>query len=201
MTKDEDQGQDINQDQMINQNHADYAVGYKKPPKQSQFKAGQSGNRKGRPKGSLNFTTEIDRELATRVTVKEKGQNKLVTKKRIIAKQLVNKAAGGDLKASAMLLGQANINDQKQMVKAFTASETVAKEDQLVMANLLKRFREYAPSASVISAEIVQPAQTVETEATPVSTAITEIHVEPARSVRPTIYVEPTNDHHKGDLI
>jgi len=30
---------------------SDYAVGYKKPPKHSQFKKGQSGNRKGRPKG------------------------------------------------------------------------------------------------------------------------------------------------------
>jgi hypothetical protein len=32
----------------------DYEVGYRKPPKASQFKAGQSGNPKGRPKGSRN---------------------------------------------------------------------------------------------------------------------------------------------------
>lgn len=32
-----------------NHNQNDYEVGYKKPPKHSQFKKGQSGNPKGRP--------------------------------------------------------------------------------------------------------------------------------------------------------
>lgn len=34
-----------------------YEVGYKKPPKHTQFKPGQSGNPKGRPKGSKNTKT------------------------------------------------------------------------------------------------------------------------------------------------
>ena len=32
----------------------DYEVGYGKPPKDSRFKLGQSGNPNGRPKGSRN---------------------------------------------------------------------------------------------------------------------------------------------------
>ena len=35
----------------------DYAVGYKKPPLHTRFKKGQSGNPRGRPKGSKNFST------------------------------------------------------------------------------------------------------------------------------------------------
>jgi Family of unknown function (DUF5681) len=31
---------------------ADYDVGYGKPPKTTQFQPGQSGNRRGRPKGA-----------------------------------------------------------------------------------------------------------------------------------------------------
>lgn len=32
----------------------EYEIGYGKPPKEYQFKKGQSGNKKGRPKNSKN---------------------------------------------------------------------------------------------------------------------------------------------------
>lgn len=37
----------------------DYAVGYGRPPKVTQFKPGQSGNPKGRPKGSRSARAEL----------------------------------------------------------------------------------------------------------------------------------------------
>jgi hypothetical protein len=43
----------------------DYEVGYGKPPKETKFAQGKSGNPKGRPKGSKNIATlfmEIGRQ-------------------------------------------------------------------------------------------------------------------------------------------
>ena len=42
---------------------SDHDGGYGKPPRHSQFKKGQSGNSKGRPKGSRNFSTDLKETL------------------------------------------------------------------------------------------------------------------------------------------
>ena len=39
----------------------DYEVGYGKPPKNTQFRKGVSGNPRGRPKKSLDFDHELIR--------------------------------------------------------------------------------------------------------------------------------------------
>ena len=77
----------------------DYAVGYKKPPKHSQFKKGQSGNPKGRPKGVQNLATDLQDELSAKVEITEDGQTKEVTKRKAMVKQLMQKAIKGDPKS------------------------------------------------------------------------------------------------------
>ena len=77
----------------------DYEVGYRKPPKETQFKKGQSGNPKGRPKGSVNFIKSMEIELARPIVISTNGKQEIVTKIAAIAKQLTNKAAMGDMKA------------------------------------------------------------------------------------------------------
>ncbi|WP_345821102.1 DUF5681 domain-containing protein [Methylobacterium fujisawaense] len=39
----------------------DYEVGYRKPPRHTQFKPGTSGNRRGRPRRSKNIDTLFER--------------------------------------------------------------------------------------------------------------------------------------------
>ena len=41
----------------------DHDAGYGKPPRHSRFKKGQSGNPKGRPRGSRNFSTDLKATL------------------------------------------------------------------------------------------------------------------------------------------
>jgi hypothetical protein len=42
---------------------ADYDVGHAKPPKHTRFQPGQSGNPRGRPKGTKNLKTDLIEEL------------------------------------------------------------------------------------------------------------------------------------------
>src|SRR4051812_35212014 len=68
--------------------NGDYKVGYGKPPKGTQFKPGQSGNPKGRPKGSKAIPTLVHDELKARVAVTEGGLTKRMSKGEAIVKRL-----------------------------------------------------------------------------------------------------------------
>lgn len=79
-----------------------YEVGYGRPPKTGQFKPGQSGNNKGRPKGRKNVNPFelIDKELACTIPLKDGSK---ITKAEAAIKQLCNKASGGDFKSGKLL--------------------------------------------------------------------------------------------------
>ncbi len=80
-------------------------VGYKSPPKITRFKQGQSGNRKGRPKGTRDFKADLLEELAEQVPVRlrEGGKPTKVSKQRAILKAVFARAFQGDLRAVAIL--------------------------------------------------------------------------------------------------
>jgi hypothetical protein len=81
----------------------DYGVGYCRPPEATQFKKGQSGNRKGRPKGTKNIATYVSMALQQRIAIREGGKVKRRTKADVVARAAVVKAMKGDLKALATL--------------------------------------------------------------------------------------------------
>jgi hypothetical protein len=76
---------------------SEYEVGYSKPPKQTRFKRGRSGNPAGRPKGSKSLKTFLMAAWDEIVTVNENGVSKQISKREAAAKQLANRAAMGDL--------------------------------------------------------------------------------------------------------
>jgi hypothetical protein len=82
----------------------DYQVGYGRPPTQSRFKPGQSGNPRGRTKGMLNLKTDLGEELAERIRVREGQRELLMSKQRAMLKALVAKALKGDTRAMGLLL-------------------------------------------------------------------------------------------------
>ena len=80
----------------MKENEQDYEVGYKKPPGRSRFRKGESGNPKGRPRGSKNLATLMEDEFNQRVVVRENGRQKKITKRAAAVKQLVNKLVSAD---------------------------------------------------------------------------------------------------------
>jgi hypothetical protein len=79
-------------------------VGFGKPPRHTQFKPGQSGNPAGRPKGTKNLKTDLEEELRELITVREGGNQKIVSKQRSMLKSLTAKAVQGDPRAAAIII-------------------------------------------------------------------------------------------------
>ena len=73
----------------------DYEVGYGKPPERTRFKAGQSGNLKGRPKGRKNMATFMQEVLERRVLIKQNGQQRRVSFAEAFVHRLVVRAIEG----------------------------------------------------------------------------------------------------------
>jgi hypothetical protein len=81
-----------------------YEIGYRRPPESGRFKKGKSGNPKGRPKGSSNFLTLLEKELGQSIVVTENGKKKRVTRLQAMVKRIVAGALQGDQKALLTLI-------------------------------------------------------------------------------------------------
>ena len=119
----------------------EYEVGYRRPPKRTQFKKGQSGNPKGRPKGARGLDTMIMEELKAKIIVSENGRSKKLKKAEAIVKQVVNKALTGDHKAISQVLTVSQRHEEKLAAKTKPILETLPEEDQQVMQSLLARMQ------------------------------------------------------------
>ena len=115
-------------------------VGYRHPPRSGQFRKGRSGNPKGRPKGALNVATVLSKTLREKVIINEHGQRKTVTKLQAAIKQLVNKAASGDLRALRQLVELACDAEAKENVNEKRKPVT-AELDEELMRGILERFQ------------------------------------------------------------
>ena len=115
----------------------DYQVGYKKPPKGSQFRKGVSGNPKGRRKGSRNLAAVLAHALQQRVTINENGQRKIVSKLDAAAIQLADMAAAGDLAALRQLIALASSIEEQS---ADPPQKQTDELDIRIMRNVLRRL-------------------------------------------------------------
>jgi hypothetical protein len=125
---------------MPSEEGSDYQVGYGKPPMHSRFKKGESGNPKGRPKGSKNVATLLEKELKQRVLVTENGRRRSITKQEAMLKHLVNKAVSGDRRLMQLLLDEMRLLEA-QAALSSSGKEVLAEADREVMRQLQERMR------------------------------------------------------------
>lgn len=127
----------------------EYEVGFKKPPKSTQFVKGQSGNPNGRPKGSRNWATIMHAAIEQKVTINENGRQRQVTKLEAATMQLANKAAAGDQNSIRLMLQL--MPGMEAIINKTGATALSNEQDRKVLNEMLKRMQ--APTSEVIKAD------------------------------------------------
>jgi hypothetical protein len=80
-----------------------YEVGYARPPKQTRFKKGISGNPHGRPRKKPDLYTELRRVLNETVTVTIEGEPQRVTVQQALLLRLRDESLRGEIWASKLV--------------------------------------------------------------------------------------------------
>jgi hypothetical protein len=121
----------------------EYKVGPGRPPREFQYKPGQSGNPKGArrkpPSIAPDLKLLLERALSTKVKLKQGEKEQIVTKAAAGIEQLVNQFAKGDRHARRDLIALADklgLNLAAGQAKALEAALTV--NDEALLADYLQ---------------------------------------------------------------
>lgn len=107
-----------------------YEVGYKKPPKSGQFKAGRSGNPKGRPKGRKSMNTIIEEVFRKKITLRDGENIRKVSQIEALVRRVINDGLKGNARATdqalKMLQMMSNLQEQNVQTNDGTAPDLAA---------------------------------------------------------------------------
>ena len=111
-----------------------YEVGRNRPPVKGQFIKGDGRQRGRRPKGVRNADTEFERELKRRITVREDGKERRVTKSLGVDLRLIDNASRkGDNRAIELV-------DQRRRRIEAEREETARRYHTLSDVEILETF-------------------------------------------------------------
>jgi hypothetical protein len=111
-------------------------VGYGKPPQSCQFKPGESGNPRGRRKGTKNEATILRDLLNRKVEVREAGKARKITVLEAILIRFTEDALKGNTKTAAFLFNRytsGNTTDPE--------TEEIIAGDRAILDEFVKRVR------------------------------------------------------------
>jgi hypothetical protein len=126
---------------------ADDSVGYKKPPRHTRFRPGQSGNPRGRQKGLRNFGTDVKATLEAKVAVNENGGRKRVSTQEAMLLRLREKALKGDTRALDLLIRLAQLFNHDGPGEAGGEQEMAAEDREILDAYVEARMTRAATDA------------------------------------------------------
>jgi hypothetical protein len=126
----------------------EYRVGPGHPPKEYQFKPGQSGNPKGARRKARSIAPDLkalfERALSGKVTLRQGEREKIITKAAAGIEQLVNQFAKGDrharrdLLALAERLGVDLVPGQGEALEQ-TVAAALSANDEALLADYVQR--------------------------------------------------------------
>ena len=106
-------------------------------PRSRRFKPGQSGNPRGRPRGTRNLSTDLTQLLKKRIRVREDGETRHISRQEAILLSLYSKAVRGDVRAIMSIL------TMLMKLEPATASkpdqDEVSQRDQEIIEDYLRR--------------------------------------------------------------
>jgi hypothetical protein len=83
---------------------SDYVVGYRRPPKETQFAPGKSGNPTGRRKRSRTVGAILADIIGQKIPVTENGKTRRMPALEVMLRRLVNDAMRGETNAMKLLI-------------------------------------------------------------------------------------------------
>ena len=116
------------------------ATGYRRPPMHTRFKPGQSGNPKGRPKGSRGLKTVVQQVLAETVTIREGEKTRRIPMLQAMVKANSLKAAQGNTPAFNAVTSLAIKTEKLEDPDIGVPSrELLAAEDEAIIREYMQR--------------------------------------------------------------
>lgn len=112
-------------------------VGPGRPPKHSQFRRGESGNPKGRPKGTSNLKTDLANMLKAKVEITINGEKHRMTRQEAVLLSLFQRALLKDARAAKTLFDM--VIKLQLPDEHGTADEIVSAADHLIIEDFLRR--------------------------------------------------------------
>lgn len=134
----------------------DYEIGYGKPPKEHQFKPGQSGNPKGRPKKITSLKEALQISLNAEISTKtETGEIKKITCAEALAKRSIVDAISKDGPTRRMFFRNDIFNlISKEPELEYDEDETELLRVEKEYGKLLKQWAQLPPKLQECMREI-----------------------------------------------
>ena len=112
-------------------------VGYRRPPRATRFKKGQSGNPQGRPRRARNIATELRVALDAKIAVRENGKAVKLSKGAALAKSIVARALNGDMRAFDAILRI--LPDRFATIEPPDTQQGLTADEQAIVERLVTR--------------------------------------------------------------
>jgi hypothetical protein len=126
----------------------DDRVGYRRPPKHSRFKPGQSGNLLGRPAGVKSLSDIVRKIVTQKVTVTENGRTRRVPRLEAILLRAAGEASRGEARALRLLL---------QLTERYGESAQAGVSRDEMAAEDIAILRRYLPDLDATGAGEADP--------------------------------------------